>query len=67
MANITSYDNPQDGKNILRDAITAGKVILLKQFGYNANLGGETIIFQVGLDTLEVGIGYLGDDVSLIE
>ena len=61
MANLTDYYFPETAKQILRDAISDDKKITLLQFGYDANLGGETMIFEVGEDRLEAGIFYLDD------
>lgn len=68
MANLTDYGKPHNAKRILRDAISNQQPIVLKQFGYNSNLGGETLIFQIGEnDTLEVSPFWLEDENCQLE
>lgn len=58
---LTNYDHPAGGKEILRQSLASGKTVRLTGFGYNANLGGETLIFDIDGDSLIVSPFFLED------
>ena len=66
MSYQTNYDEPAENLDILMDALRNRCRITLSNFGYDANLGGNTLVFDIEKDgeesSLEIGIYYLDPD-----
>ena len=55
-----------EAKAVLGKALNDGETVILDSFGFDANAGGDTLIFKIGDDTLSVSPFWL-DDCNIVD